>query len=831
MARDGQPGKDKKVAPSDEMAGPVKDGRGLLQVGSVYQGRIASLAKGGRYNVVVDTPRGNVADCFFLGGICSGLLGFKFSTILPVGTRVAIAYGRPSFIFAVGNADPPDAKNGGNRSALWGDAVNPSTSSGTEGDVSVAEDLVPGEFEIGNMFGVTMQFLTTLMAMKAGDRAKVEVHLLNDMVRLVSGQFRHVSGLGEELIFDHGRPSLERSWSTYRHEVLNKLKDREKLFETKGDEVDKQQIDRINSLGRSRFLEYVGFMGDFIHSFITDPPAALVDLATATSMDRAGKSWQHRGLDGTIITQSIAEIRSEVVTRIPVAVRKKNHEDPEITKARRYAELEKSYLKLWNYGKREDKNAYRTAYELREYARYLTRYQAFARALQLSDEFRVPTEAGSPVPSRTNLEEDRGIANADVEYEEVYSVISQLRDGSIIIHDGYGSSVTLSNGNVQISAARHLDLEAAGDIRLAAGGSFYVKAKRNIEMSASVGGMILHSFSVMKALCERGSVWLKTGAKASETDPKEDGAPAPEILPHGIYLEATDSGIGIRANKELALASDATPTDKEDRNELTGITLSAKANIHVQSGNFLVLASLRDIVMSASKALVTHAARWYGKHSEISWGKIFMRPNAGKLSTVTLDAKRLRVTESIRSKKQGPITDPDASTGGVASHFNHVQILEKPEELVFEEGEDEKTLASLDYAAVEALVDVSTWKSTQDGPRWQFFANNEYHWDSREEQKGALVQTLTQQHIVRDSPDYWGDGSTPYDTWNWKSDKIVSLPRTGDNKQGFGGTAKQYQAPTGQNLHVASSTPAASFGSPTRTWTATDVTSFKILKR
>jgi hypothetical protein len=344
--------------------------------------------------------------------------------------------------------------------------------------------------------------------------------------------------------------------------------------------------------------------------------------------------------------------------------------------------------------------------------------------------------------------------------------------------------------------------------------------------------MILHSFSVMKALCERGSVWLKSGAKAAETAPKEEGAPAPEILPHGVYLEATDSGIGIRANKELILASDGTPTDKEDRNELTGVTISAKANIHVRSGNFLVLASLRDVVLSASKAIVTHAARWYGKHSEVSWGKLFLRPNAGKISAVMLDVKRIRATESIRSRKQGPIPDPDVTSGGgVASHFNHVQILEKPEELVFETGEDEKTLASLDYAAVDALSDVTTWKSAQDGPRWQFFANEEYHWDSREEQTGALVQTLTQQHIMRDSPDYWGDGSTPYSTWNWRSDRITAIPRTGDNRQGFGGTAKHYQAPQGENLHKASHTPAASFGSPSRTWTATDITSFKILKR
>ena len=306
------------VPPMAQAAGRIP--RAVLVAGSIYYGTVTKRAEDGTYEVSLDEPRRTVTGARLALPVVGGLTGFAIKTILPIGTKVAMVWDTTPFVFGILPDTEPDWLNAATRTMLWGVEAKAGKSKAKDAQPA---DMVAGEFEISNGFGVAVAFLTTLCRMTAGGRSAVEMCLIDDMLRLVSSQFRHISALGDELIFDHGRPTLERSWSSYRHEVMNQLKAGDPLAKMKGDDLDRGDAmdQRVQSVGRSRYLEFVGFVGDFVHKFVCDPVSTLASIATSTDsagdakVAGSGKSWQHVGSDGTLLWQSVSDIRMEVATR------------------------------------------------------------------------------------------------------------------------------------------------------------------------------------------------------------------------------------------------------------------------------------------------------------------------------------------------------------------------------------------------------------------------------------------------------------------------------------------------------------------------------------
>lgn len=837
----GATGGRKGIQADQRKTATASEAKDLLIVGMSYDGKVVGRSSDNTYTVDIHAPGTQVSGVRLASSVIAGLLGFKDSRKLSADCEVSLVYGNPGHIYATHPTNPPDRVNGSNRSVAWGAAVSDVQDSGQYGGTNMPEDMVEGDHDIDNLFGVGIRFLTSLIAMKAGERAKVECHLLNDMVRIISQQFRHIHGLGDDLIFDHGRPTAESSYTSYRHELMGKLTETEPLFPLKGDEIDKDSIDRVNTVARHRYLEYVGHMGDFIHRFVCDPPATMVKLHEAATGRRAGKFWEHVGSDGSYVVHSTAEIRFERVTRLPVPHRIASHEDPEVTKARKYRELNKDYLKMWDYGSAADKDAYRTTYQLRQYARWLTRFQAFARAIQLDAEFDLRAENDPAyAPDWNNAEEDRRAANADLEYFEAYSCYCILRDGSQILHDGYGSSVVLSNGNVQISASRHLELEAAGDVRLVAGGSIFMKARRHIELSASAGGIIIHSYAFLRALCEKGSVWLRSDAvppeAGGESLAKAGVEPAiePEVLDSAILIESALGKFAVRSEKQISLTVEGAPEDAGDLAESTAdIVLSTNGSVRAKASKHIILGAAKDLVTS-SRYWSAKASKWYGDFGDLAWGKFFLSPNGGRLQIDNIDVKTLRAERTILGPRVRPLPIPDEPVPSkipVGPHINHIRELK--EDSIEWHVEDEPTAeaqAAIDFAGPARRDPVSPWATGAEDAQWGFLKDATYYWDSREERKGALVQTLTQQYITCDSPTLWGSDDH-YEEWDWKMDRLTLTKRANDNKLGFGGNATQYRSGSGDNLHVPGTKTPATLGAAAKPEWVTRSVAFHTLKQ
>jgi hypothetical protein len=828
------------------MAKPNPQTSEVLTPGVSYTAQITARQADGTYRVTVDDPKVGLAGVRLALPVLGGHLGMQVKCLLPQLTKVKLVYGTPSFIYATIPSHSADLENGHARSLLWG--PNMDGEMGVTADLysDHAEDMVEGEVEFANLYGVSLQFLTTLMRMTAGDRAAVECHLINDMVRVISGQWRHISGLGEDLIFDHGRPTLERGWSMYRHEVLGALAEKEDYAEMNGDEVDREELEkrRVTGLGRHRFREFVGFAGDFIHSFVSDPPATLVSLAEGAAGSGAGKSWIHRNSDGSILLQSVADIRMERVVRIPVPVRYTHHEDPVVTAEREYDKLAAEFLELPKaLSPTDPKDVYQLAYHLRSYSRWLSRYHSFARMLQMPDEYAIPSEADSPLPDWCNSEIDRRAENGRVDYYDAYACMAIMRDGSIVIHGGCGETFMMCNGNVQVSAARHLDLEAAGDIRMLAGGSILMKARRNIELSAALGGIVLHGYAWLKMLCEKGTLWLRSNATtdkdADAPEPKEPGAPVPEVAGwvsgssdgSAILVEAADGAAAYRSLKGVTIAVDGAPDDDADTSydavvTAAGLSLRGTSRASLQSSKAVSLSggqlaiSSPTILTDASKILVGPAS-----------GAPVLSLRDGKLWASTIEAANVNAN-NISGKEKGPETPlPDPSpSSSVKKHFNHINVLRTPVTTPTGGNAEEQALLAAASAA-KTQGPPLPWGGPSLGPVWAFPPKEEYLWDTREKTKGAIPETLTQQYLRLDAatsdPDRWG--GLGYSDWEIRS-KIVGT-RTGP-LGGFGHYELQYQADDfGEPLRVPSETEPKDMEKIETSWRPRAKFAIKYLKR
>jgi len=824
--------------------------------GAVYTGTIESRSEQGTYTVKCDQPNKSVTGVILAFPALGGLFGFNIRAKLTESTKVLMTYGNPCFIVATLPNTAPGPKEAGNRTIVGGRENDERTTMDWMADLP--EDLMEGEIDISNNTGVALQLLSTLARLGAGDRAKIECFFIHDLVRIIAKNYQHITGIGDDHIFDVGRNTLERGWSSYRHELEGLLKDNDPLFEKSGDlaEMGKMDDERINVLGRYRLLEFMGFAGDFIHSFVTDPASVLQSYASEALENRsggAGKSWFHRNSDGTCILQSVADIRMELVPRIPVPFRKRSVFDPSV--ATDYEALTKSFITLPPAGSGPSA----LAYHIRTYARWLSRYHAFARMLQMPDDYGIPTENDSQEPSYGCGEKDKEQCNPGSAYTNSYACIAILRNGAIVVHDTWGSTVMLSGGNVQLSAARHLYLEAAGSVHIMAGESFIVKARKHIDLIAATGSILIQSYAGLCAFCERGGIWLRSAARfvagtafgdtpVLDTTPKDANdvdAPIPEVYDgHAILVEATNMGMGVRLARTLHAHIDGTyntnpangDVELDENGKLKDPTNTRLDFIATTSGNLRVAAKrgltthtdfMTSISSTKAVAISTKALRI--PVSEATIGGLIVQQNAvfaPNLSCGTFESDGIT----------GPAYGNLFSTQYAPNHIRAFKDGEKARRLI---ARDEDAGEAINIANGIAVSPSAEWPSVSVGAQFGAPPPDRYNWDSRDTPIGAVPETLTQQYIRQDvgaadtiAPgfplDAWnGNG---YSTWNIAM-SLSEAPRTiTTGTAGHGGIVYVADDADGSDLRTPSTTPAADLPKPNIAWKAGDTNFFYLRK-
>lgn len=455
-------------------------------------------------------------NCVWAAGVISGLLGFKTSYVPPIKTKVLVYFTNQELSFIVGSLPTTMMDPLGQQRAI----LDPEGAAFGDAEVYKARrkggvqmmashkpplDLAEGEIVLDNLMGVGIALLRNLASLSAGDMARVETHLMDDMVRVISGTFRHHSAIGDHKIYnDGGRLNMEFNGTLYDFEAYGSLNNSQPR--AKMDTPDKpnlgqdSQIDGFTDDGRWRLSQYVGWLGDFINLWVTDPVQALGRLAA--DQLRAGKFRFHANSDGSCIVQSVSEICLEKVVRIPVPIRKRREDDPE---GNRSDSAGRSTKPLANW--KPSGNLFEMAFQLREYSRWLNNTWTMGRFHQMDLDFKVPTEAETPAPNPDSYQEDRAATNGGVaSWTEAYACIRILRDGSTMIVDGYGNSILTTSTGVQISSTKDIYLEAAGSVNIVAGRDINLVAQKNLNLTAVKETVRIKSEQMIQMLAKAGKI-------------------------------------------------------------------------------------------------------------------------------------------------------------------------------------------------------------------------------------------------------------------------------------------------------------------------------------
>ena len=754
---------------------------GKLMPGGIYLGVVMHSHPVSKLFDVFIPGRGEwIKDCVWAGCVMSNMVGIKTSYMPPAGSRVWILYDGKGYGLGMAPTDAPDKLAGGSRtlSGVPEAAQSAWETPKAERDASSflgtgptpGQDALEGEYELTNSMGVGLALLTTIARLQSGDRAKVETFLLNDMVRIVSENFRHFSSFGDFEIYNDGRLNVVFNGTSYEHEAWGRMTDKEPKVPTKGtNSVDFSNIKAMEETGRWRFSEFVGWLGDFFHQIISDPINAVGTYAQEVA--RSGRARTQVMADGTILMQSVADIVFERVSRVQVPIPLKRWEDPKGNLKKQMSEnLNKQYLRLWqNSDKPHDMAT--ACYQLREYARWLNQFHSFSRFMQLTKDWKVPAESEVPEPDAGCREKDRQDINSEVGYIETYSTIRIMRDGSQVHFDGWGNAILMSEYGMQFSTPRHMEFNSGGDMIFNAGQNIRVKARRSIDIVSVLGGIKMKARAWLQFLCELGTLWLKSDAPESDGEAHDTGAEVePENLGHAIRIDAPLSKIWIQADK--GMVTDVKEEDYTVQAHSGEVNLMSFGDhgVNVKAGKNINL--FAKYTIADSKMAVLRQDFHVGKYFYV---------RGGRVSAIRVDASTLNSKGSIRGPRM---------SRGEPSHSNHISTI--PDSFTVSFGDLPESSEAPEV--VPSSMNVN----------WRFLSQDEYIWDT----DYKLRQTLSQQFMALGDKLPGAVAQPSYGEWDYDStDKLLKAPRTAGGTRPWPCGHLQEVYDGGDSLHSPSSKP------------------------
>lgn len=831
-----------------------------LSFGTVYTGVVVATDPGKKsYKVQLDRLNATVPDCLYAGGqLTSFLFGIRMNFTLPPGTRVTLLYGNPSFIIGTAPADRPDNVSGTSRTltqtGVTDDADTLKATNSNYNSTTAGADFFVGELEIGNLLGPAIQFLTTLIKVQGSERAKVECHLVDDLVRIVSGTYRHFSAFGDyEIVNGGGGPTVRQKGCSKTHEAWGQVNAQDPKASINAKTVNPESV---ADKARHRYESFLGYLGDFIHLIVSDPEEVVGQLGNVQD----GKFDAHVNNDGSLVVRSVADISFERVVCIPVPIENLEVDDPNgNTRAEIEAALESGGLELdnllqrWDYGKQCDA-IHLLPYQLRHYARYLSQCHAYARILSQDKDFYVPTEAESfseegggdaegPRPSWNNKEKDVARANQGApEYFPVYSCRRLLRDGSLLDLDGYGNCILTGKQGIQISSYRNIEFEAAGDVRFAVGHNLLMNVRRNFELNAITGGIIMRARAWFRLLCEWGSIFIKSDApdpqapdfstlvdshqKTSEEDP------TPEILEKAVLIQASLGQMAVIGGRKIIVECDGAGLTEAEQADSSG----SAGSVGVQSLYHQVSLNARQDLLIAARQGFVGLQAGAGIIAAAGEDGILMRAQGpidfNQQLTIRTDAVSVRRLKgdlaTLRYGIWGPEVPPMPPTddeGNAApgakmppSHFNHIRTKE-------DGTDDPEFLTTDERVAMDALLTrgmrrIQTFRDTP--PSWNYLPPSEYVFAYEDSEEQIPWRSLSQERLIDTDENDPLISTDQYADWNWSTDnRLVSPASTTGDKYPYPwygqNTVWQYFDNDEPLLHVPTTTPAASLNqTPTR---------------
>ncbi len=592
-----------------------------LTAGSLYYATVISTDPALR-KLSVKTNTGDIINnCALMTDSLASMLGFAQIGMPPTNSKVLVAYttngsyvcgnvadmSAPPTIFTLPVAGEYDQDHSSDPAiGVRRKKEDKSPGLGYQG----CQDMMPGEYDLSNNMGIFFRMLHNFTQLGAGDLAKIECHLVNDMVRIIDNYFVHHNAGGDTMIWSNGRCNYESHFTGYPGEAEGGNTDSSTPAEAKGENVYKCDDDH-NLSGKWRRSKFIGFLADMVHEWITEPPE--YDTVYNKEAMRKGKLRIWHGSDGTYMVQSNAGIHLSVSPRIVIPIMNYKWDDPEHDALDLVKNLNRSYTKVW---KGDKANARAMVWQMRSYAKYITLFHSLERWLQMRDKewITILTEDDSICGSSDNREPDKD----STEFKGQASItITPGGDISLeangVNNDGT-SSIVLSNGNIQIAAANNIELLAGGYISMSCR-NLVGKATNNVELVSLCGNMFLKARTALKALCEKGVVWIRSnkhqgaGATAEPWCGGDAGQPSShDSSKFGIRLEATDTPVlvtGWRGIVNRTKEDNAHIWLYTEKNSDVRIASNKSGKVKIRGENEVIVEAGNKFKVRTEKALIT----------------------------------------------------------------------------------------------------------------------------------------------------------------------------------------------------------------------------------
>ena len=440
------------------------------------------------------------------------------------------------------------------------------------------KDIVDGEASIATAHGTALDLLQNFARLRASDLAKIEAYTIDDFVRILSQNFEHLSAFGDYKILNNNG-ALDVIWrGTYaEHETF----DKEQKFDDKnipvknGNSIILDEIteDNLKADARWRFHQYIGKLGNFIHTFITEPQKMIHKDGNIKS----ARAKIYTGLDGTYIVQSMSDIVFEKVIRIPIPVT-----NFKLLEELKMAELKLDAFQQWKYDK---DSLYETSYQFIDYGRWLANYFSLAVFHGLPGDATVPSEAEVEKPKVDIKDKELTpyFSSLNPTWEQIlkrYATIRIFKDGSILLVNGEGCAVHMAGMDMTFSSPRDINIKAAGSVNIT-GNDVNIIARKAIDIASALRGISIRAKTWFEMACEQGSILLQSFMPETKKN-----------------AESIDGVEDTTSNDKLA--ANYTAAEAEEVNINSGIILrTAYTNIVLDAGSKSILSNCRYYINSA----------------------------------------------------------------------------------------------------------------------------------------------------------------------------------------------------------------------------------------
>ena len=495
-------------------------------------------------------------------------------------------------------------------------------------------DVPTREYVLANDFGVLLGLFQQLATLKASELSQIQCFVFDDLVRIISHNFEHLTCMGEwRCSHDGNRLNIEAGLTHSVKEAAGMV-DRpgveppSTFKEGKASHNDTTTVysvdEHLKALERLKL--FVGHLGDFVNLFLVLPANKQRKL-NGEPLGAADKGLLQikANLDGLLTIRSVKGVIIEKTNWIRVPTRVLREEDPngnaETTDINTRDDFE--------FGDEYDDNGEPTFLyylQLRDYLAYINEEYNYERFNTLDKDFVVPKDynAEERLSAITFVDPTTGVA-----FRRKRSAFVLMPNGGVSLTDAWSSAINMEGGNIYLQPSNDLILQPGRNLIGKIGSHIQLAARREIDISSTEGGYRLKVDKSIYNYSDKSGIVLHSNGKLNSDDPLTPLDDAVEYV-NGIVLKAPNSTLTSSAMYTYLKSAGSSIIDAPD-NQLrstTRIKLQSDSRVDLMAdGLFLNAIQSLQLFSKGQATVIGDGSTIIGKK-----GQTFGIAKAGALS-------------------------------------------------------------------------------------------------------------------------------------------------------------------------------------------------------